>query len=146
VQAVSIGIEEEWLVEGIIDHIKVDARSVLTKGGIDPTLGAPIFLSTHHKKTPYRVKWAGFDVESSTWVAESEVKGLKALDIYWEQKMAIQVHMRSLKRSQNKLEPEYDVEYGVGVKYWPWVEKGGPVRDPNNPDCPGWETPYQCFF
>ncbi len=50
VQAAGKGIEEEWLVEGIIDHRKVDARSVLTKGGIDPSLGAPILLSTHHKK------------------------------------------------------------------------------------------------
>jgi hypothetical protein len=82
-------------------------------------------------------------VESSTWVAESDVKGLKALDIYREQKRYIQEHMRSFKRSQNNLEPEYDIEYGVGVIHWPWVEKGGPVRDPNNPDCPGWETPYK---
>mgnify|MGYP000243763842 CR=1 FL=1 len=48
-----------------------------------------------------------------------------------------------IKRQQNQLEPEYDTEYGVGVKHWPWVEKGAPVRDPNNPDCPGWGTPYK---
>jgi hypothetical protein len=51
--------------------------------------------------------------------------------------------MRLLKRQKNKLEPDYDKEYGVSVKHWPWVEKGGPVWDLHNLDCPGWETPYK---
>jgi hypothetical protein len=51
VRAASIGIEEEWLVEDIIHHHKVDARSVRTNGGTNAHTGAPILLSTHHKKT-----------------------------------------------------------------------------------------------
>ncbi len=61
---------------------------------------------------------------------------------YWDAKRALQDHMRKNKRSQNKVEPEFDCEYGGGKKGWPWVENGGPVLDPNDPICVGQETPY----
>jgi hypothetical protein len=33
--------------------------------------------------------------------------------------------MRKNMRSQNKVEPEFDCEYGGGKKDWPWVEMVG---------------------
>jgi hypothetical protein len=61
---------------------------------------------------------------------------------YWDAKRAVQFHMRKNKRLQNKVEPEFDCEYGGGQADWPWVENGGPVIDPDDPTCIGWETPY----
>jgi hypothetical protein len=125
-----LGVEEEWVVESVIDHKNVDKRCNTRKGVKDPITGISPITSTHIKKLQYRVKWAGFPIEASTWVAADMLTGHKhSLDHYWSQKWRIQAEMKDIKRKQNKLEPEYDSEYS----HWPWAEEGGPVIDPHAP-------------
>jgi hypothetical protein len=84
--------------------------------------------ATHVRKLQYRVKWAGFPIEASTWVGADMLKGHKhSLEHYWTQKWLIQAEMKAIKRKQNKREPEFDSEH------WPRAENGGPVIDPHTP-------------
>jgi hypothetical protein len=123
-----IGVGEEWVVESVIDHRNVDKRSTKSMGVRDPITGIAPVTSTHHKHLQYRVKWAGFPIEASTWVGADMLIGHNhSLEHYWTQKWSIQAEMKALKRAQNKMEPEFDDEH------WPWAETGGPVIDPHAP-------------
>jgi hypothetical protein len=128
VRVSGIGVEEEWIVESMIDHRNVDKRSKLSKGSKDPITGIVHVISTHQKKLQYRVKWADFPIEASTWVGADMLIGHKNyLEYYWSQKWRIQAEMKAVKRKQNKLEPEFDSEH------WPWAETGGALIDPHAP-------------
>jgi hypothetical protein len=123
-----IGVEEEWVVESIVDHRNVDKWSAISKCAKDPVTGIKPVISTHTKKLQYRVKWADFPIEASTWVGAEMLTGHKhSLDYYWTQKWRIQDEMKAIKRKQNMLEPEFDYEH------WPWAQSGGPVVDPYAP-------------
>jgi hypothetical protein len=126
-----IGVEEEWVVESIINHMNVDKWYKLTRGVRDPVTGIVPIISTHHKKLQYRVKWAGFPIESSPWVGSDMLTTHKySLDYYWQQKWAIQDALKAKATKQNKIEPEFDSEH------WPWMENGGPVVDPQDKSAP----------
>jgi hypothetical protein len=63
-----IGVEEEWVVESIIDHINAYKRSKLSKRTRDLVTGVVPVISTHQKTLQFRVKWADFPIEYSFWV------------------------------------------------------------------------------
>jgi hypothetical protein len=122
-----LGVEEEWVVESIIDHRNIDKRSKLSKGPKDPITGISPVVSNHTKMLQYRVKWAEFGIESSTWVSsDALIDHVESKDIYWQQKWKIQDILKEKAKRRQKVEPEFDQEN------WPWMETGGPVVDPHD--------------
>jgi hypothetical protein len=72
-------------------------------------------FTTHHKILQYRVKWADFGIESSTWVgADMLTDHTKFKDYYWQQKWAIQDILKEKTTRQNKRNLNSTQNIGLG--------------------------------
>jgi hypothetical protein len=73
-------------------------------------------------------QWAGFPIQSSTWVScDMLTSHTISLDSCWKQMWITPDAVKRKATKQNKLEPEFDCEH------WSWMDNGGHIVYPAAP-------------